>query len=269
MQLIAATGSDGTIFPNGEAEIEYLWQQWRKLNPEIVDEHFYRSPEWFLANAGWYDNYDRSGPKLFVGEYAAQSVRVGSPENRNSWKCALYEAAFMTGLERNADLVTMSCYAPLFAHEDAWQWRPDLICFDNLTVYGSANYYVQKLFGRNRGTHLLTVEVENAPALDKSRQGLDASATFDDSVREVIIKVVNVTAGALESKIDLQGVDKIDETAKVILLKSDSLSDENSLQEPKKIYPKGSTIEINKPNFTYAFQPLSLTILRIPVEFAE
>ena len=127
MQLIAAAGSDATIFPNGQSEIEYLWKQWRILKPEIVDEHFYRKPEWFLENVDWYDNYERDGIEVFVGEYASQSVGVASPDNRNLWKCALYEAAFMTGMERNADLVTMSCYAPLFGHEEAWQWRPDLI----------------------------------------------------------------------------------------------------------------------------------------------
>jgi alpha-N-arabinofuranosidase len=89
MQLIAATGSDATIFPNGKAEIEYLWTHWRTLKPEIVDEHFYRRPEWFAENVDWYDAYDRTGPKLFVGEYAAQSVGVASPDNRNTWNSAL------------------------------------------------------------------------------------------------------------------------------------------------------------------------------------
>ena len=266
MQLIAAAGSDATIFPNGQSEIEYLWKQWRILKPEIVDEHFYRKPEWFLENVDWYDNYERDGIEVFVGEYASQSVGVASPDNRNLWKCALYEAAFMTGMERNADLVTMSCYAPLFGHEEAWQWRPDLIWFDNLKSYGTANYYVQKLFSLNPGTRQLIAKVENAPALDENKHGLYASSTLDEDAGEVIIKVVNVTKGKLKSTINLEGVPKVSASARAILLKSASPEDENSLQEPKKIYPEELTVKIDSPNFSYEFEPFSLTILRIPVQ---
>jgi alpha-N-arabinofuranosidase len=266
MQLIAATGSDATIFPNGQAEIEYLWSHWRKLKPEIVDEHFYRQPEWFLENVDFYDKYDRRGPKLFVGEYAAQSVGVGSPDNRNNLKCALYEAAFMIGMEHNADLVRTTCYAPLFGHEDAWQWRPDLIWFDNLNVYGSANYYVQQLFSLNPGTHLLTAKVEGVPNLDDKKKALNISSTLDKKVSEVILKAVNVTKKVIEVVINLRGVDKVGPDAKVILLSSEKLTDENSLAEPKKIYPKQTIKKINRAQFSYAFKPCSLTVLRIPVK---
>jgi alpha-N-arabinofuranosidase len=266
MQLIAATGSDATIFPNGQAEIEYLWSHWRKLKPEIVDEHFYRQPEWFLENVDFYDKYDRRGPKLFVGEYAAQSIGVGSPDNRNNLKCALYEAAFMIGMEHNADLVRTTCYAPLFGHEDAWQWRPDLIWFDNLNVYGSANYYVQQLFSLNPGTHLLTAKVEGVPNLDDKKKALNISSTLDKKVSEVILKAVNVTKKVIEVVINLRGVDKVGPDAKVILLSSEKLTDENSLAEPKKIYPKQTIKKINRAQFSYAFKPCSLTVLRIPVK---
>jgi alpha-N-arabinofuranosidase len=266
MQLIAATGSDGTIFPNGTAEIEYLWSEWRKLKPEIVDEHFYRNPEWFLENTGMYDGYDRKGPKLFVGEYAAQSVGVASPDNRNSWKCALYEAAFMTGLERNADLVRMSCYAPLFGHEQAWQWSPNLIWFDNLNAYGSANYYVQQLFSLNRGSSLLKTEVEGAPDLEGKRMSLFVSATLDENAGETIIKTVNASDRVLAATIALEGRAKIGKQAKVVLLKSDALTDENSMQEPKKIYPKELFIPAGGSRFSYEFQPYSLTVIRVPVK---
>jgi len=266
MQLIAATGSDATIFPNGHAEIEYLWSFWRKLKPEIVDEHFYRKPEWFLENVDWYDEYDRQGPKLFVGEYASQSVGVGSPDNRNNLKCALYEAAFMTGMERNADLVRMTCYAPLFGHEEAWQWRPDLIWFDNLNVYGSANYYVQKLFSLNPGTHQLTARVEGVPHLDGKKKALNVSSTLDKKTSEVILKAVNVANEVVEAAINLQGVEKVGPDAIVILLSSEKLTDENSLAEPKNIYPNKTIETINNAQFSYAFQPCSLTVLRIPIQ---
>ena len=113
-----------------------------------MDEHCYANPVWFLANTHRYDNYDRSSPKVFMGEYAAQSVKTVSPENRNDWQCALSEAAYMTSLERNADVVTMSSYAPLFASEERWQWRPNLIWSDNLKSYGTPSYYVQQISAR-------------------------------------------------------------------------------------------------------------------------
>jgi alpha-N-arabinofuranosidase len=265
MQLIAATGSDATIFPNGQAEIEYLWSNWRKLKPEFVDEHFYRKPDWFLENVDFYDKYNRHGPKLFVGEYAAQSVGVGSPDNRNNLKCALYEAAFMTGMERNADLVRMTCYAPLFGHEHTWQWRPDLIWFDNLNVYGSVNYYVQKLFSLNSGTNQLTPKVEDVPSLDGKKKALNVSSTLDKNTSEVILKAVNVTNELVEAVINLQGAKKVGPDMTAILLSSEKLTDENSLAEPQKIYPKTTTETINGAQSSYAFEPYSLTVLRIPV----
>jgi alpha-N-arabinofuranosidase len=266
MQLIAATGSDATIFPNGQKEIDYLWKQWRQLKPEFVDEHFYRSPEWFLQNVNLYDDYDRTSPRVFVGEYASQSVGVASPDNRNIWKCALYEAAFMTGMERNGDLVRMTCYAPLFGDENAWQWRPDLIWFDNLNVYGSANYYVQKLFSLNPGTNLLTVRLSGVPNLEDNMKALSVSSTLNKKAGEVIIKAVNASADSLETNIELQGINKAGPQAKAITLTAKSLTDENSLQEPKKIYPAEKTVSINSPNFSYEFPPYSLTVLRIPAQ---
>ena len=266
IRLIAATGSDPSIFPNGEAEVDYLWQQWRMLKPDIVDEHFYRKADWFVENVDRYDTYPRDGIEVFVGEYAAQSVAVASPDNRNTWKTALYEAVFMTGMERNADLVTMSCYAPLFGHEEAWQWRPDLIWFDNLQSYGTANYYVQKLFSLHKGDRLLKATLAHAPALDESKRGLFVSATLDEKTGEVILKVVNITKTAINAAVELAGAQNISTPAKVIVLHSPALDDANTLREPKRIYPQESTVAISMPNFRYEFQPLSLTILRVAVE---
>jgi alpha-N-arabinofuranosidase len=132
-------------------EFDYLWTNLRQLKADIVDEHYYMAPSWFLSSAHRYDGYDRSGPKVFAGEYAAQTSGVAKPDNRNNWEGAIAEAAFMTGLERNADVVTMASYAPLFAHVDAWQWTPNLIWFDNLRSFGTPNYYVQKLYATNLG----------------------------------------------------------------------------------------------------------------------
>jgi alpha-L-arabinofuranosidase len=266
MQLIAATGSDATIFPNGREEIDTLWSHWRQLKPEIVDEHFYRKPEWFLENVDWYDDYHRQGSKLFVGEYAAQSVGVASPDNRNNLRCALYEAAFMAGLERNADLVCMTCYAPLFAHEEAWQWRPDLIWFDNLTVYGSANYYVQKLFSLHRGTHLLQAEVNDVPDLRANAKTFHISATLDKETSELVLKAVNVSPDTIATTIHLQNVQQVGPQARVICLTSNQLTDENSLKNPRKVYPQETREPIAGPRFTQPFKRYSLTVLRIPIK---
>jgi alpha-N-arabinofuranosidase len=141
------------------------------------------SPEWFLTNSGRYDHYNRSGPKVFAGEYAAQSVGTKSSENRNNWKTAISEAAFMTGLERNGDVVQMGSYAPLMAHVNAWQWKPDAIWFDNLHSYGTPDYYVQKVFANNVGTRIIPVTPE---AVD----GLYTSATLDEGAHELIVKAI-------------------------------------------------------------------------------
>jgi alpha-N-arabinofuranosidase len=265
ISVIAATGSDSSFFPSGEAEIDYLWKQWRKLQPEFVDEHFYRKPEWFIENTHRYDRYDRNGPKLFAGEYAAQSVEGGSPDNRNTLKCALYEAAFMTGMERNADLVRMTCYAPLFGHEEAWQWRPSMIWFDNLNAFGSANYHVQKLFSLNKGTDLLDCTVAGAPQLNEKSQVLHASAVLDRDAGRIIIKAVNVSGRPLKTSFDIKTA-RIGNTANVITLSSGSLEDANSLEEPDKIVPVESTVKINGPQFDYELKPDSLTILNISIK---
>ena len=141
-----------------------------------------------------------------------------------------------------------------------------MIWFDNLNAYGSANYYVQKLFSLNPGTHLLKVQTDGVPSLDEKKKALSVSSTLDKKAGEVIIKAVNVTAKGLEATIDLQGIKKVGPQAKAIILAAKSLDDENSLEEPKKIYPVEKTITTNRPSFSYEFQPYSLTILRIPVQ---
>jgi alpha-N-arabinofuranosidase len=152
-----------------------------------------------FKNADRYDKYDRRGPKVFAGEYAAQSVGVVKPDNKNNWLTALSEAAFMTGLERNADVVTMTSYAPLFAHADGWQWTPDLIWFNNLKSYATPNYYVQKLFSNNKGTDLIKISENGKPL--KGENNLYASAVRDLEKKEIIIKIVNSILRKLQLKL--------------------------------------------------------------------
>jgi alpha-L-arabinofuranosidase len=138
----------------------FLWPRLQKMKADIVDQHCYARPIWFLNNTQRYDSYDRKGPKIFMGEYAAQSVTIVTPDNKNNWDCALSEAAYMTGLERNAEVVRMASYAPLFANIDAWQWTPNLIWVDSLRIYGTPNYYAQQLFMQNRGDDVIPIKVD-------------------------------------------------------------------------------------------------------------
>lgn len=178
--LVAAAGPDP-----GDARFQRAWATLPGLGAAIIDEHCYAAPSWFIDHATRYDSRPRGSAKVFMGEYAAQSVAIASPKNRNTLETALAEAAYMTGLERNADLVRMSSYAPLFAHVDAWQWTPDLIWFDNLRVIRTANYQVQALFARNRGSRVLPTSIQGA-------RTLFASAVADDASGAVILKLVNV-----------------------------------------------------------------------------
>jgi alpha-L-arabinofuranosidase len=185
LQLIAAAGPSP-----GDERFEYLWPQLRRLHADIVDEHCYANPIWFFSNSPRYDNYDRKGPKVFMGEYAAQSVAVVSQDNRNNLECALAEAAYMTGLERNAAVVRMASYAPLFAHANAWQWTPDLIWADSLRVFGTPSYFVQQTFMRNRGDSVLPVSL-NAPVVMLPPAGKIGLGTSDTTAEFRDLKVIS------------------------------------------------------------------------------
>src|ERR1019366_10390683 len=125
--------------------------------PDLVDEHYYNNPEFFMRQANHYDSYDRQGPKVFVGEYA---VTQGC--GQGNLRAAVGEAAFMTGLERNSDVVVMASYAPLFANVNYKKWNPDLIDFDSARAYGIPSYFVQQMFSKNRGDVILPVKLDSA-----------------------------------------------------------------------------------------------------------
>jgi alpha-N-arabinofuranosidase len=256
--LVSAAGP----FPEGK-EFDFLWGQLRQLNAELVDEHYYKPPQWFRENVGRYDAYPRNGPKVFAGEYAAQSVGIASPDNRNNWECALSEAAFVTGLERNADVVRMSSYAPLFGHVDAWQWTPNLIWFDNLRSYGTPDYYVQKLFSTNRGTRLLPVLLDGSP--QNGRDGLYASASLDEPAGEVILKLVNTEPSQREVSINLAGARGV-KGGRALVLSSNDLKAENSLDEPTRVSPVERPLSAPGAEFTYALAPNSMTVLRVSTQ---
>lgn len=258
--IIIVSGSGPS--PDGEF-FEYGMQELKKLNAEIVDEHYYKNSKWFRENAARYDNYDRKGPKVFAGEYAAQSAAIASQENKNTWECAFSEAAFMTGLERNAEVVYLTSYAPLMAHAEAWQWTPDMIWFNNLESYGSANYYVQKLFANNKGTDLLSITKDGKALIGQN--DLFASAVKDANTKEVIVKLVNTSAKAQEVTVDLKG-SKLQSSGKLITLVSPNLEDENSFADPKKISPKESDYQLKSEKAQLSLPAYSVTVLKLKMK---
>ncbi len=246
-------------FPDGE-HFEFGMETLVGLNAEIVDEHYYRPPNWFRENATRYDSYDRSGPKIFAGEYAAQSVAIASPDNKNNWNCALSEAAFMTGLERNADVVVMTSYAPLMAHVDGWQWTPDMLWFDNLRAYGTANYYVQKMYATNRGTDLVRITQAGQPLTGQGN--LYATAALDAEQQDIIVKVVNTGTEPHAVSVAFKGK-KVTPTASVLTLTADGPEAVNSLDMPMKISPVASTTGLTKGKLQATVPAQSFVVYRV------
>ncbi|MFD5003799.1 alpha-L-arabinofuranosidase C-terminal domain-containing protein [Streptomyces mutabilis] len=172
------------------ATFDTAWQLNREAGVDMVDEHYYNSPQWFLQNNDRYDSYDRNGPEVFLGEYASQG---------NAWRNALSEAAFMTGLERNADIVKLASYAPLLANEDYVQWSPDMIWFNNHASWGSANYEVQKLFMNNTGDRVVPSTATGTPAVSGPITGAVGLSTWATSAAYDDVRVTSADGETLLS----------------------------------------------------------------------
>ena len=233
----------GTTGPNSEGwDFDLLQPRMKELKVDLYDEHYYRNEQWFLTHGLRYDSYDRKGPKVFAGEYACH----GSNKHKwNHYYTSLLEAAHMTGIERNADIVHMATYAPLFAHVEGWQWRPDAIWYDNLRMFKSVSYYVQQLYAMNKGTNVLQLTMDKKPVAGQEGQdGLFASSVWDANTGEVIIKVVNTSEKSQPISIQLQGM-KGARTAHTITLSHNGKDDENTLDNPEKIIPRPGTCQVD------------------------
>lgn len=241
---------------------------------DVVDEHYYRNAFEMESDADHYDKYDRNGPKVFVGEWA---TREGSPTpNFNS---ALGDAAWMTGMERNSDIIIMSCSAPLFVNVNpgGMQWASDLIGYNTLSGYGSPSYYVQQIFNTYKGDEVLGIHAEGIPTQlqklnhkdslaavkPKTYPGLFYVATRDSKTGTVYLKIVNCLASAQDVKLELNGAIKIKSSGNVVILKANKPEDTNTITEPKKIVPINSKFNGIKASFNYPFAPYSITILQI------
>ena len=237
----------GTSGPDSEGKMfEIGWKAMKEQKVDLVDEHFYRPESWFLKSGLRYEKYDRKGPKVFAGEYACH----GRGKKWNHFEASLYEAAFMTDLERNADIVHMTAYAPLFAHVEGWQWRPDLIWFDNTRMFKSVSYYVQQMYAMNKGTHALTMTMDKQPiAGQEGQNGLFASSVIDKNEGTVIIKIINTSKTVQPVSVNLKGL-KGEKDVELLTLTSTEMDADNTLDNPEKIVPqKGSMkCEADKKN---------------------
>ena len=256
---IKIIGSSG---PNSEGEqFDYLWPEMKRLKVDLVDEHFYRPESWFLSQGARYDNYDRKGPKVFAGEYACH----GKGKKWNHYNAALLEAAFMTGLERNADIVHMATYAPLFAHVEGWQWRPDMIWFDNMNCVRTASYYVQQLYACNKGTNTLTLTMNKKNVTGAEGQnGLFASAVWDKDSKEYIVKIANTSGEKQDITLIFDGLGKKEQLTggKCIKLSSPNTDAENSIVNPDIIRPVENTVSISGNVFNTKVEPLTFMIYK-------
>ena len=254
----------GTSGPDSEGKMfELGWQDMKKQKADLVDEHFYRPESWFLNSGLRYENYDRKGPKVFAGEYACH----GKGKKWNHYEASILEAAFMTDMERNADVVYMTAYAPLLAHVDGWQWRPDLVWFDNTEMFKTCSYYVQQMYAKNKGTNVLKLTMDGKPVAGQEGQnGLFASAVLDANANTVIVKVINTGKTAQNISLNLIGL-KGEKTAKTITLNHNGMDDENSIENPNKIAPVNGSVkcEAGKKNTVLndVIQPMTFRLYTI------
>ena len=240
MKIVGTSGPSPD--DNDGKQFSYGWEQMKKLKADLVDEHYYRDQDWFMNNVTRYDNYDRKGPKVFAGEYACHVKEdpADFPTAKNVFEAALAEAAIMTGFERNADIVHMATYAPLFAHVEGWQWRPDLIWMDNLTTVRTPNYYVQQLYGQNPGTHVLSLLEGKKPVT--GQDGLCASAVYDKNTNGYIVKMTNTSTEPKEVVITFKGIKSLG-NGKVTTLHADRMDAANTIEKKNNVVPKTADVQ--------------------------
>jgi alpha-N-arabinofuranosidase len=238
-------------------------QRVKSRRPDVLDEHYYQRAEWFAEKApAYYEGYDRKGPEVFVGEWAAYEDIV--PWDRRSqalpptpaMMSALGDAAWMTAMERNSDIVTMQCYAPMFVNVNpgARQWRPNLIGYDALRSFGSPSYYAIQMFSRNHGDEILPVTMEGAPLL--------SSVTRDSKTGVIYIKLVNPKDSPQTVTVNLNGIRSVGSDLTATVLAADP-KETNSIDKPAKVVPVKQAVGGIKPAFTHTFPPYSITILRV------
>jgi alpha-N-arabinofuranosidase len=226
----------------------------KSVKPDVLDEHFYLPAEKSFADANHYDKTDRNGPKIFVGEWA---TREGEPTP--NLQAALADSAWMTGMERNSDIVIMASYAPLFVNVNpgGMQWETDLIGYDALTSYGSPSYWAQVLFASHLGTEVV------ASTLANTGPRVYTSVTRDEKQRKLFIKLVNASSDAAPLNIALVGATGVGREATLITMSGKSPNATNTIANPEAIVPVEHRIQIAGPKFEQSFAPYSVNVLEL------
>jgi alpha-L-arabinofuranosidase len=240
----------GTVGPSFEGT-DYVegWKIATKLQVPMVDEHYYQSPGWFIHNQDYYDKYDRSKPKVYLGEYASHL-----PGRVTNIETALSEALYLTACERNGDVVSMTSYAPLLAKEGHTQWNPDLIYFNNSEVKPTVDYFVQQLYGQNSGDTYLASDVRISDKADPVQKRVAVSSVRDSKTGDLIVKLVNMLPVAVNTSVRLDGMSDFRSLATRTVL-SGSPTD-------KKARPVNDQISVSR-EFPCTLPAYSFTVIRI------
>ena len=243
LQLISSSNARGNVV--------------KSVTPDLIDDHYYKRAEEFFKDVHHYDNAPRTGPKIFVGEWA---TREGMPTT--NFGAALGDAAWMTGMERNSDLIQIASYAPLLVNVDpnGMQWQSNLIGYDALTSYGSPSYYAQAMFAGHIGTEIVPADLEGAG------DRLFYSVTKDAAKGVVYLKLVNASSAAQELKITLDGAKTVKATAKLVRLSAGSTAATNTINDPKRVVPVESTVTGVAKTFTRTVPGYSIEVLEIGVK---
>jgi alpha-N-arabinofuranosidase len=226
----------------------------KSIKPDVVDDHFYMSAEKTYSEAHHYDKTDRNGPKIFVGEWA---TREGDPTP--NLQAAVADAAWLTGLERNSDLVVMESYAPLFVNVNAggMQWSTDLIGYDALSSYGSPSYWTQVMFAQHTGTEVVEAQLANTP------DRIYTVASRDEKTHTLYVKLVNGTSEAQPLDISLLGAGKVGPEAKLVTMTGKSPNATNTITHPEEIVPVEKTIKVAGARFEHTLAPYSVNVLEL------
>lgn len=248
IKLVATTGPEVL-----EERYYKAWEWIRKKSAEkrdfayVVDEHYYREPKWFYEHIDFYDSYPRD-VKVFAGEYASRRRNLPNDPAANTWEAALSEAAYLTMTERNADVVYMQSYAPLFARLGYAQWSPDMIWFNSESCYGSPSYYVQKLYGTNRGDYTIYNDF-----VKYSQAGIYGSVSYNEEEKTIIIKAANSSKKPKQLEFEISGFSAKSAQGEIITAAPWEF---NTISEPKKVSPAPLEIltdnKVNLPAYSFA-----------------
>ncbi len=248
---VTVIGTSGP-WPDGE-DYDRGWALIRQLGVALVDEHSYKPPQWFWDNLDRFDDHDRDGAKVYLGEWAAHD-----DGRRPTLRAALAEAAYLTSLERNGDVVVMSSYAPLFAKRGHTHWNPDLIYFDNQRFYPTISYHVQKLFGHHAGDEYLG----QVDGVDVAQTQLASSVVRDRQTGDVIIKLVNAEPDAAAVDVTLAGADGFAGEATLLTLAGDDLDRTNAAGAPDPVLPEETRVSVDE-HFSLTLPPHSFSVVRL------